>query len=128
LIGDRSSYDGSTFAQRSVGLGEPVIYVTFNYRVNAFGWLAGKEDLAGETANVGLHDRESINIFLLLPAMVPRGSLGLNRHFGYLAEKLFLAWIQAYVHISPVGCVIRTRSPCDFFFPTGPSHIITSDR
>jgi len=26
--------------------------------VNAFGWLAGKEALAGGAANVGLHDRE----------------------------------------------------------------------
>jgi hypothetical protein len=26
--------------------------------VNAFGWLGGKEALAGGAANVGLHDRE----------------------------------------------------------------------
>jgi acetylcholinesterase len=51
-IGDGSSYNGSTFVQRSVELGEPVIYANFNYRVNAFGWLAGG------AANVGLHDRE----------------------------------------------------------------------
>jgi len=57
-VGDGSPYDGSAFVQRSVELGEPVIYVNFNYRVNAFGWLAGKEALAGGAANVGLHDRE----------------------------------------------------------------------
>jgi len=57
-IGDASSYDGSTLVHRSVELGKPVIYVNFNYRVNAFGWLAGKEALAGGAANVGLHDRE----------------------------------------------------------------------
>jgi hypothetical protein len=57
-IGDGSSYNGSTFVQRSVELGEPVIYVNFNYRVNAFGWLGGKEALAGGAANVGLYDRE----------------------------------------------------------------------
>lgn len=57
-IGDASGFDGSTLVQRSVDLGEPVIYVNFNYRVNAFGWLAGKEALAGGTANVGLYDRE----------------------------------------------------------------------
>ena len=56
--GDGSSYNATTFVQRSVELGEPVIYVNFNYRVNAFGWLAGKEALAGGAANVGLHDRE----------------------------------------------------------------------
>ena len=57
-FGDASLYNGSTFVQRSVELGEPVIYVSFNYRVNAFGWLGGKEALAGGAANVGLYDRE----------------------------------------------------------------------
>ena len=57
-VGDASPYNGSTFVQRSVELGEPVIYVNFNYRVNVFGWLAGKEALAGGASNVGLYDRE----------------------------------------------------------------------
>ena len=56
-IGDGSVYNGSAFVQRSVEIGEPVIYVNFNYRVNAFGWLAGKEALAGGASNVGLYDR-----------------------------------------------------------------------
>ena len=56
-IGDGSSYDGSPVIQRSVQLGEPVIYVNFNYRVNAFGWLGGKEALAGGAANAGFYDR-----------------------------------------------------------------------
>ena len=58
-LGDASPYDGTAVVQRSVKLGEPVIYVNFNYRVNAFGWLAGKEALAGGAANIGLHDRVS---------------------------------------------------------------------
>jgi len=57
-FGDASYYNGSAFVRRSVELGKPVIYVSFNYRVNAFGWLAGKEALAGGAANVGLYDRE----------------------------------------------------------------------
>ena len=57
-IGDGSSYDGTTFIQRSIELGEPVIYVNFNYRLTAFGWLGVKEALAGGAANVGLYDRE----------------------------------------------------------------------
>lgn len=56
-VGDGSSYDGSTVVQRSVQLGEPVIYVNFNYRLNAFGWLAGKEALAKGATNIGLYDR-----------------------------------------------------------------------
>ena len=56
-IGDGSAYDGTTVVQRSVQLGEPVIYVNFNYRLNGFGWLGGKEALAGGAANAGLYDR-----------------------------------------------------------------------
>jgi acetylcholinesterase len=56
-FGDGSPYNGSAVVERSLELGEPVIYVNFNYRVNAFGWLAGKEALAGGIANNGLYDR-----------------------------------------------------------------------
>ena len=56
--GDGSSYNASTVVQRSIELNEPIIYVNFNYRVNAFGFLGGKQALAGGAANVGLYDRE----------------------------------------------------------------------
>ncbi|KAF9789721.1 Alpha/Beta hydrolase protein [Thelephora terrestris] len=56
-VGDGSTYDGTTVVQRSVQLGEPVIYVNFNYRLNAFGFLGGKEALAGGAANIGLYDQ-----------------------------------------------------------------------
>ena len=32
--------------------------MNFNYRLNAFGFLGGKESLAGGAANIGLYDRE----------------------------------------------------------------------
>ena len=51
-------YDGTTVVNRSIELGEPLIYVNFNYRLNAFGWLGGKEALAAGAANNGLYDRE----------------------------------------------------------------------
>jgi len=73
-IGDGSSYDGSAFVQRSVALGQPVVYVNFNYRESAFGWLTGKEALAGGAANAGLYDRE------LLPLRNIRG-FRLRFHF-----------------------------------------------
>ena len=56
-MADGSLYNGSPVVERSVQLGEPIIYVNFNYRVNAFGWLAGKEGLAGGSTNIGLYDR-----------------------------------------------------------------------
>ena len=77
-FGDGSSYDGTTVVQRSVQLGEPVIYVNFNYRLNAFGFLAGKEALAGGAANIGIHDREynlhpppAISVSFLAPSTQP---------------------------------------------------------
>ena len=56
FIGDGSSYNGGTLIQRSVELSEPIIHVNFDCRLNAFGWLGGKEALAGRVANVGLLD------------------------------------------------------------------------
>ena len=56
-FGDGSAYDGTTVVHRSIKLGEPVIYVNFNYRVNAFGFLAGREALEAGIANNGLYDR-----------------------------------------------------------------------
>jgi hypothetical protein len=95
-IGDGSSYNNSTFVQRSVELGEPVIYANFNCRVNAFGWLAEG------AANIGLHDLEYhlddqrpsvvsdflISLHCINPALTVRGSarealpsLGRDLHF-----------------------------------------------
>ena len=55
--------------------------------MNAFGWLAGKEALAGGAANVGLHDREYLVISELLRTLMVRD----------LPEKFFLAWVQTYI-------------------------------
>ena len=63
---------------RSLALGEPVIYVSSNYRLNgigkvyqpnhclihilvAFGFLAGKEVKHRGLTNVGLRDRKSVD-------------------------------------------------------------------
>jgi len=93
-IGDGSSYDGSAFVRRSVELAQPIIYVNFNYRENAFGWLAGNEALAGGAANVGLYDREllssaGIRSFCPFP--------DLNANTSGIPEKLFLAWVKTYI-------------------------------
>ena len=56
-IGDGSLYDGTAFVQCSVKLGQPVVYLNSNYHINAFGWLTGKEALAGGAANIGLYNR-----------------------------------------------------------------------
>jgi len=56
--GDASLFNATTLVSRSVELGDPVIYVSFNYRVNGFGFLAGKEIKEAGVANLGIHDRE----------------------------------------------------------------------
>ncbi|KAH0831215.1 Alpha/Beta hydrolase protein [Lanmaoa asiatica] len=55
--GDASAYNGTQIVSRSVGLKSPVIYVSFNYRLNAFGFLGGKEISAAGLGNFGLHDQ-----------------------------------------------------------------------
>lgn len=73
--GNASPYPGNALVNRSLALGEPVIYVSVNYRINgmqrrdieilsyplfylAFGFLGGKEVKEKGLTNVGLHDRK----------------------------------------------------------------------
>ncbi|KAJ3492610.1 hypothetical protein NLJ89_g11195 [Agrocybe chaxingu] len=56
-IGDTTQVHGDSLVNRSLDLGEPIIYVTASYRVNAFGFLGGKEVQAAGLGNVGLLDQ-----------------------------------------------------------------------
>ncbi|KAJ7660448.1 carotenoid ester lipase precursor [Mycena rosella] len=56
-IGSPSMYDGKTIVERSVAMGEPVVYVSMNYRVSAFGFLPGKEVREAGVGNLGLQDQ-----------------------------------------------------------------------
>ena len=56
--GDSSFFDANTLVSRSVRLGDPAIYVSLNYRLNGFDFLAGKEVKEAGAANLGIHDRE----------------------------------------------------------------------
>ncbi|KAF9224875.1 alpha/beta-hydrolase [Gyrodon lividus] len=56
-IGDASAYNGTDIVSRSMSLKTPVVYVSFNYRMNAFGFLGGKEVQAAGLGNFGLHDQ-----------------------------------------------------------------------
>ncbi|KAK4699141.1 hypothetical protein P7C70_g7125, partial [Phenoliferia sp. Uapishka_3] len=52
-----SSYDATPLIARSEVLGTPVIVVSMNYRLNAFGWMASKEILAAGSGNAALYDQ-----------------------------------------------------------------------
>ncbi|KAI0091261.1 carotenoid ester lipase precursor [Irpex rosettiformis] len=63
-VGGSSSYDGAVIVQRSIDLGEPIIYVSMNYRCSleqiydtAYGFLNGAEVKADGVANLGLQDQ-----------------------------------------------------------------------
>ncbi|KAJ7480555.1 carotenoid ester lipase precursor [Mycena latifolia] len=56
-LGSPAMYDGKAIVERSIAMGEPVIYVSMNYRVSAFGFLASKEVRAAGVGNLGLQDQ-----------------------------------------------------------------------
>ncbi|KAI0766812.1 carotenoid ester lipase precursor [Irpex lacteus] len=56
-VGGSSEYDGSGVVRRSIELGEPVIFVSLNYRLAAYGFLNGAEVEAAGVANLGLQDQ-----------------------------------------------------------------------
>ncbi|KAJ7894852.1 carotenoid ester lipase precursor [Mycena olivaceomarginata] len=56
-IGGTSDTDVRPTVERSIYLGEPVLIVVPNYRLNAFGFLAGKEVSVVGLTNLGLRDQ-----------------------------------------------------------------------
>lgn len=50
-------YDGSLVVSRSIALGTPIIFVSMNYRLTGFGFLASKEVKAAGIGNLGLQDQ-----------------------------------------------------------------------
>ncbi|KAF4581408.1 hypothetical protein EYR40_009693 [Pleurotus pulmonarius] len=56
-IGSSSLYDGGSVVEKSISMGEPVIFVSMNYRLSAFGFLASQEVKDAGVANLGLHDQ-----------------------------------------------------------------------
>ncbi|OBZ75697.1 Lipase 1 [Grifola frondosa] len=55
--GSTLTFDGGVVVQRSIELDEPVIYVSMNYRVTAFGFLASQEVKDAGVGNLGLRDQ-----------------------------------------------------------------------
>lgn len=50
-------YNLSFIVEQSVALGKPVIGVSLNYRLSAFGFLMGKEAIKEGVANLGFRDQ-----------------------------------------------------------------------
>ncbi|KAI9447105.1 carotenoid ester lipase precursor [Russula earlei] len=56
-IGGTALYPGWNIVSRSIVIGEPIIFVSMNYRVSAFGFLPGKEVRQAKIGNLGLQDQ-----------------------------------------------------------------------
>ncbi|KAI0699611.1 carotenoid ester lipase precursor [Cerioporus squamosus] len=52
-------YNGSQIVQRSIDMGEPIIWVAANYRLNVFGFLGGQTVKEAGIGNLGLHDQRA---------------------------------------------------------------------
>ncbi|KAI0046110.1 alpha/beta-hydrolase [Auriscalpium vulgare] len=61
--------DGSVIVERSIQLGQPLVYVSLNYRLSALGFLGGVEAKKAGVGNLGLQD-----------------------------QRLALRWVQKYIH------------------------------
>ncbi|KAJ6468980.1 carotenoid ester lipase precursor [Mycena vitilis] len=57
VVGSSADTDMRPTVERSIATGEPVIIVTPNYRVSAFGFLAGKEIGDAGVSNLGIRDQ-----------------------------------------------------------------------
>ncbi|KAN0124156.1 Alpha/Beta hydrolase fold [Lactarius tabidus] len=56
-VGSSTTYDGTVVVKRSIALQQPVIYVSINYRLSAFGFLASQEVKDARVGNLGLWDQ-----------------------------------------------------------------------
>ncbi|KAH7906741.1 Alpha/Beta hydrolase protein [Hygrophoropsis aurantiaca] len=56
-LGGTSTYDGGTIVNRAIELDVPAVYVSMNYRVSAFGFLASQEVKDAGVGNLGLQDQ-----------------------------------------------------------------------
>ncbi|KAK4950107.1 hypothetical protein LTR10_011084 [Elasticomyces elasticus] len=56
-FGSTQTYDGTTFVSKSIQLGAPVLYVSVNYRLGGFGFLAGSSLAKEGSTNLGLRDQ-----------------------------------------------------------------------
>lgn len=119
-----SRYDGSSIVSRSLELQEPVIYVSFNYRLNGmyhstvlphqvadtalvgFGFLASKEVKDAGLGNLGLRDRTFANNELQ------------QYIINLFTERLAFKWVQKY--ISAFGGDPSKVTLCVSYFVTMP--------
>lgn len=129
-LGSPQMYDGSSIVQRSIDLGEPVIYVSMNYRVTGFGFLASQEVKDAGVGNLGLQDQREalrwiqkyITAFGGDPTKVTifgesAGAISVSLHMlanGGNTEGLFRAGFMESGSPIPVGDITNGQKYYDF--------------
>ncbi|RPD58759.1 carotenoid ester lipase precursor [Lentinus tigrinus ALCF2SS1-7] len=114
-----TGYNGSAVVERSIEIGEPIIFVGVNYRLNAFGFLAGKEVQEAGIANLGMQDQRTalrwMNKFISSFGGDPKkvtiwgesaGAMSVSLHLllnGGNTEGLFRAGIMSSGSTIPTG-------------------------
>ncbi|KAI0738668.1 carotenoid ester lipase precursor [Daedaleopsis nitida] len=124
------AYDGTAIVQRSIDIGEPVIYIAVNYRLNVFGFLGGKEVKEAGIGNLGLQDQRTglhwvqkfISAFGGDPTKVTiwgesAGAISVSLQMltnGGNTEGLFRAGIMSSGSPVPTGDITEIQSTYDF--------------
>ncbi|KAF8971836.1 carotenoid ester lipase precursor [Flammula alnicola] len=88
--GSTVGYDamGVRLVNRSIALGTPMIYVSMNYRVSAYGFLGGEEVMKEKVGNLGLIDRRIHNMIAFSKDLVT---------CNISLERVALRWVQRYI-------------------------------
>lgn len=99
-FGSTQTYDASFFINKSVALGEEVLYVATNYRLGGFGFLGGQQLKNEGNTNLGLHDQRLAMQYVLLTPSETRGEAR-NRQGAVLTTN-----VDGYRTILPLSVVI----------------------
>jgi len=114
-IGDASIYPGNVLVERSLVLDEPVIFVSHNYRLNAFGFLAGQEVQDAGLTNVGLRDQrlalEWVNQYISEFGGDPEKVIIWGESAGAYSVGAHLAWDDGNTQGLFRGAVMESGSP-----------------
>ncbi|KAH9855289.1 carotenoid ester lipase precursor [Lenzites betulinus] len=128
-VGSNVLEPGAAIVNRSVELGQPVIFVSMNYRLSAFGFLGGREVEESGLGNLGLQDQQEalrwiqkyISAFGGDPAKVTifgesAGAISVAHQMlanGGHTEGLFRgAWMESG-SVFPGGDISKTQSTFD---------------
>ncbi|KAI0666882.1 carotenoid ester lipase precursor [Trametes maxima] len=129
-VGSNTVRPGGVIVNRSIELGQPIIFVSMNYRLSAFGMLGGREIANAGLGNLGLQDQREalrwlqkhISTFGGDPAKVTiwgesAGSTSVAYQMlanGGDTEGLFRgAWMESHA-VNPVGNVSKIQPNFDF--------------